>query len=195
MAAAWPACSSTACSMRFLARARAAWHWRGGPHRSGPMRMKRMMSLTAERVAAGLIRSATCRAQRGKWCAQWGKIEGKVHSCAHISREVSAAPANSGTAVLVVMRFMRQSTGVMPNSRAEKSHLGSWPFFEVERTSVANLDPLRSPRAPPPGPERDRGVDIAREEEADSSRTQLVGGRPQRCRGRSCGGLICGNTV
>ena len=46
------------------------------------------------------------------------KVGVKIYSSAHLSREVSAALANSGTAVLMVAVFSRQSIGVMPNSAA-----------------------------------------------------------------------------
>ena len=132
------------------------------------------MPLTAERVATSLIRSATCRAQRGKRCAQWAKVRVISHSCAHISREVSVALANSATADRVVMRFMPQSAGVMPNSRAEKSYLGSWTFFEVKKASMTNPDHIWSRGHPPPGPERARGVRNAHTKEDDLSRVQPV---------------------
>ena len=70
------------------------------------------------------------------------KVRVKNHACAHIRREVSAAPANSGTAVLMVMRFSRQSFAVMPNSVTKKSQISSGRFFQLKRTSVQHLDPI-----------------------------------------------------
>ena len=98
----------------------------------------------------------------------------KIHACAHIRREVSAAPANSGTAVLMVMRFSRQSFVVMPNSAPKKSQISSGRFFQLKRTSVPHLDPIGSACDPLPGPERARGVDFGRTEEGDLWRDQPV---------------------
>ena len=81
------------------------------------------------------------------------KVRVKIYSSAHVSREVSAAPANSGTAVLMVMRFSRQSFAVMPNSAPKKSQISSGRFFQLKRTSVPHLDPIGSACDPLPRPE------------------------------------------
>jgi len=73
--------------MRLFARARLGGRSRGGMHRFERMRMTRMPPLPAEREELDPSRSVTCRAQRGKWCAQWGKSEGqKSRLCAHSPR-------------------------------------------------------------------------------------------------------------
>ena len=102
------------------------------------------------------------------------KVRVKIYSSAHVSREVSAAPANSGTAVLMVAVFSRQSFVVMPNSATKKSQIATRSSFEVKTGRVPHLDPIGSACDPLPRPERARGVNFGRTEEGDSSRPQPV---------------------
>ena len=160
--------------MRLFARARSGGRSRGGMHRFERMRMTRMPPLPAEREELDPSRSVTCRAQRGKWCAQWGKSEGKKSRlCAHSPRG-QCRPGqfghggSHGDALQSSIVCRHAELGYQKEPDRTRSS------FEVKTGRVPHLDPIGSACDPLPGPERARGVNFGRTEEGDSSRPQPV---------------------
>ena len=130
--AARPACSNGTCSMRLFALARAAGHVRGGLHWLKRMRMTWLPRLPAERDDHDLAERVNCRAQRGKWCAQWGKSRGQnSRLCAPFPRG-QCCPGQFG-------HGGSHGDALQPSIDRRHAELGclkkpqlDWPFFSIE---------------------------------------------------------------
>ena len=143
--------------MRLFARARAGGRSRGGLHRFERMRMTRMPPLPAEREELDPSRSVTCRAQRGKWCAQWGKSEGQNPLlCARFPRG-QCRPGQFG-------HGGSHGDALQSSIVCRHAELGSqkepdlvWAIFSVEAHFSATPRPHRECLRPSPAPRARQG--------------------------------------
>ena len=146
--------------MRLFARARSGGRSRGGMHRFERMRMTRMPRLPAEREELDPSRSVTCRAQRGKWCAQWGKSEGQNPLlCARFPRG-QCRPGQFG-------HGGSHGDALQSSIVCRHAELGSqkepdlvWAIFSVEAHFSATPRPHRECLRPSPAPRACQGSEF-----------------------------------
>ena len=146
--------------MRLFARARSGGRSRGGMHWFERMRMTRMPPLPAEREELDPSRSVTCRAQRGKWCAQWGKSEGQnLLERARFPRG-QCRPGQFGHGGSHGGRLQSSIVCRHAELGSQKEPDLVWAIFSVEAHFSATPRPHRECLRPSPAPRACQGRDF-----------------------------------